>query len=102
MGLSKEQVERHIAGVEKRLGNTQEVSTFCLNTHTTRPDASTCMGGGDLIVLVLLYLPQRAHHGYEFARLCVEVKKHQEAIRYGVYIPLTVSHTSQTTVPAEV
>lgn len=25
MGLSKEQVERHIAGVEKRLSNPQEV-----------------------------------------------------------------------------
>jgi hypothetical protein len=48
MGLSKEQVERHIAGVEKRLGSAQE----------------------------------RAHHGYEFARLCVEVQKHSEAIKY--------------------
>jgi tetratricopeptide (TPR) repeat protein len=48
MGLSKEQVEKHIAGIQKRLSSAQE----------------------------------RAHHGYEFARLCVEVKKYQDAIRY--------------------
>lgn len=76
MGLSKEQVERHIAGVEKRLGSTQEVSTSTNTALSSLPSvhSATC---GPLP-------PQRAHHGYEFARLCVEVKKYPEAIRYRV------------------
>lgn len=76
MGLSKEQVERHIAGVEKRLGSTQEVRTSTNTGLCSLPSVHS--------VTVLLCPPQRAHHGYEFARLCVEVKKYPEAIRYVV------------------
>lgn len=76
MGLSKEQVERHIAGVEKRLGSTQEVST---SIHTALCSLSSVHS-----VIRAPLPPQRAHHGYEFARLCVEVKKYPDAIRYVV------------------
>ena len=77
MGLSKEQVERHIAGVEKRLGSAQEVSI----SMTGMVECSIYMYVCSSVHVHTLSSFQRAHHGYEFARLCVEVQKHSEAIK---------------------
>ena len=72
MGLSKEQVEKHIAGIQKRLTSAQEVY-ICRS-----PFYTACLHRGPCCVPPPL---QRALHGYEFARLCVEVQNYQDAIR---------------------
>ncbi len=65
MGLSKEQVKDHISTVEKQLSE-EEVSTFHFFTFW---------------VLIDAVFVQKKYHGYEFAKLCFQVKDYKNAIR---------------------